>query len=88
VIYATSATPWLAIIVALAILVPLVGIWQGTRTERAVSGGTQAEELRKLVESATAAQQRASDAQAQVAGEVSTLAARVADVEKLLREVR
>jgi hypothetical protein len=75
------------IIVAVTVVVVVV-LWQGMSVAKTEIGGKQTTQYEKLAEQAVTAEQKSADAQQKTAEALEDMRARLASIEKLLRDVQ
>jgi predicted Holliday junction resolvase-like endonuclease len=75
------------IIVAVTVVVVVV-LWQGMSVAKTEIGGKQTTQYERLAEQAVNAEQKSADAQQKTAEAVEDIRARLAAIEKLLRDVQ
>jgi Tfp pilus assembly protein PilO len=76
----------LTLFVLITVIV-VVLLWQGMAIARAKVSGEREEQYRKLAELATTAEQKAADEQQKIAEALEDMRARLAAIEKTLRDV-
>ena len=84
---AWSGTIFVMVMSALGVAIVIVLIWQIFATRRARAVLKREDEYRKLAERATVAQEQAAQGFSRVAAELEDLRARVAEMERVLKEV-
>lgn len=75
------------VLFALITVLIVVVVWQGFATWRARASVAREEAYRKLAEQSAAAQQRTAEEEQKISEDLGDLRARVATIEKLLRDV-
>lgn len=81
-------TSILALIIVAVTVVVVVILWQGMSVAKTEIGGKQTTHYEKLAEQAVNAEQKSADAQQKTAEAVEDIRARLAAIEKLLRDVQ
>ena len=81
-------TSLIMFIIAAVTIILVVVLWQGMSVARTEISGKQTTKYEKLAEQAANAEQKSADAQQKTAEALEDMRARLAAIEKLLREVQ
>jgi hypothetical protein len=76
------------IIIIGVVVIVVVVLWQGMSVAKTEIGGKQTTQYEKLAEQAVAAEQKSAEAQQKTAEALEDMRARLAAIEKLLRDVQ
>ena len=82
------STDLIMLIIVMVTIIFVVVLWQGMAVARAEINGKQTTKYEKLAEQATSAEQKSADAQQKTAEALEDMQARLAAIEKLLKEVQ